>query len=353
MNKSFSQEHPTIATVLLSSVFILLGLICTPDMRTQEVSLPQLVQPSNTHQVAQPSLRDPEYVISSDDVLDIYILDVPELSRQYTVSAAGTVAIPLITDPQAAAGLTLVQFSQRLEEVLRNEEIVGSPHVITSVRASRQHAISVVGAVQKPQLYEVYGRTTLLDVLSQAGGTTPTAGNIATIARGDIALAAIAVSNPSLAASDLEVMRTVRVDLEGLLQRADPTLNVAVYPGDRVTVAVAGIVYVVGSVNRPGGFPLGQGKQNMTVLQAIALAEDLKTTAIRDKAVIIHNDVSEPSGHKQIPVNLKKLLAGKSPDLPLEADDILFIPDSTGKRALRRGAEAALQVAAGVAIYRP
>jgi polysaccharide biosynthesis/export protein len=92
-------------------------------------------------------------------------------------------------------------------------------------------------------------------------------------------------------------------------------------------------------------------KQGMTVLQAIALAEDVKTTALPDQAVIIRNDPHAHDGRMQIPVELKKVLSGKAQDPVLQADDILFVPDSPGKRALRRGLEAILQTATGVAIY--
>jgi polysaccharide biosynthesis/export protein len=89
----------------------------------------------------------------------------------------------------------------------------------------------------------------------------------------------------------------------------------------------------------------------MTVLQALALAEDAKTTALRSQTVIIRNDPQAAEGRKQIPVDLKGILRGKSPDPVLQAEDILFIPDSTAKRAFGRGIESVVQAATGVAIY--
>ena len=93
------------------------------------------------------------------------------------------------------------------------------------------------------------------------------------------------------------------------------------------------------------------GKQGMTVLQAIALAENVKTTALPEQAVIIRNDPHAQDGRMQIPVDLKKVLSGKAQDPVLQADDILIVPDSSSKRALRRGLEAILQTATGLAIY--
>ena len=89
----------------------------------------------------------------------------------------------------------------------------------------------------------------------------------------------------------------------------------------------------------------------MTVLQAVALGEGLKSTALRKKAMIIRRGQQFHEGRKQIPVNLKNILSGHASDPGLEANDILFIPDSTSKRALQRGAEAALQIATGIVIW--
>lgn len=291
---------------------------------------------------------EPEYLISPDDVLDVYVLDVPELSRSYEVSSTGRVTLPLLSAPLAAAGLTLDGFSQLVRQRLQAEGFVSDPRVSTSVRESRTHAVAIAGAIKRPQMYRVLGRTTLLDVLSQAEGLAEDAGTVAILRRGDIAMKALQLRSPQ---GQGAAPRTVNVDLERLLGSGDASANIDVYPGDRITVPRAGIVYVVGAVNRPGGFPLKTGKQGITVLQALALAEDLKSTAIRERAVIIHGETAG-GGRRQIPVNLKKLLAGKAPDPALHAEDILFVPDSSSRRALRRSAEAVLQVATGLAIYR-
>jgi polysaccharide export outer membrane protein len=78
----------------------------------------------------------------------------------------------------------------------------------------------------------------------------------------------------------------------------------------------------------------------------------MKSTAKADKAIIVRRGPQYPNGREEIPVRLKEVLAGKSPDVPLEVEDILFVPDNPGKKAALRGVEAAIQVATGVAIYR-
>jgi polysaccharide export outer membrane protein len=140
--------------------------------------------------------------------------------------------------------------------------------------------------------------------------------------------------------------------LNDLLSSSSSSLNIDVYPGDWVTVPKAGVVYVVGAVNRSGGFVMNTTREHMTVLQAVALAEDLKPTAQREHSMIIRRELSKTGERQEIAVDLKKILAGKTPDVVMQPNDILFVPDSNGKRALRRGAEAAIQIATGLALFR-
>jgi polysaccharide export outer membrane protein len=281
-----------------------------------------------------------DLIISPDDVLDIYVLDVPELSRQYRVSPAGTVMLPLLDQPLTAAGVKVSAFADTVAQELRTRGLVSNPHITVSIAASRLKAVAVTGAVKMPQIYPVFGRTTLLDILSQAQGLNDDASSIAVISRGEIGVQAT---------SSAQAVQTV--DLKKLMETGNPAYNVDIYPGDRVTVPRAGIVYVVGAVNKPGGFPIRSTGDGMSVLQAIALAEDMKSTAVRSKGAIIRVDLSSPGGRKQLPLDLKQILAGKAPDPVLQANDIVFVPDSQGARAFRRGIEAALQTATGLAIY--
>jgi polysaccharide export outer membrane protein len=281
-----------------------------------------------------------DMIISPDDVLDINILDVPELSRQYRVAPDGTVGLPLLPEPLKAAGIKVTEFAKVVAKELRERGLVSNPFITVSIAASRVKAVAITGAVKMPQIYPVFGRTTLLDVLSQAQGLNDDASSIAVISRGETGL---------LAANSPQTVLTV--DLKKLMETGKPAYNVDIYPGDRVTVPRAGIVYVVGAVNKPGGFPIRSTGEGMTVLQAIALAEDTKSTAKRGQASIIRVDPGSPDGRKQLPLDLKQILAGKAHDPVLQANDILFVPDSQSARAFRRSIEAVLQVTTGLAIY--
>jgi len=145
--------------------------------------------------------------------------------------------------------------------------------------------------------------------------------------------------------------KTVTVDLQKLIEEGDASLNLLIYPGDQVTVQRASIVYVVGAVNRAGGFELVHNPAEMTVLKALALAQSLTPTASAKKAIIIRDDPIQPGEKQQIPVRLDEILKGKVPDMPLLAQDVLFVPDSAGKKMMQHASQALWQAAA-LSIYR-
>ena len=309
-----------------------------------ELPRPRLKTPSNTLP------RNVEYLICPDDQLEIYILNVPELSRQYRVDSNGSLALPLLADPISAAGLTLAELSRIIGDRLRQAGMVTNADVTIQVKESSAHSITITGAVKRPAVYALFGKTTLLDALSQAEGLAEDASNIAIITRGGMAVPKLE-SGAELADRDLGALgpnlsRTV--DLNKLLEEGDSSVNLDLYPGDRVTVPRAGIVYVVGAVKRAGGFALKDDRQQMTILKAMALAENITSTAAAKKAIIVRKSADRT---EEIPVDLAKILSGHTPDRPLQPNDILFVPDSSSKKALHRAGEAAAQ-AATFLIYR-
>ena len=124
--------------------------------------------------------------------------------------------------------------------------------------------------------------------------------------------------------------------------------NVMVRPGDTVVVSKAGMVYVVGDVKEPTAIIMEN--PHLTVLQAIAMAHGTNPTASLKSVKLIRKGNSVP---QEIAIPLNMILAAKEPDLVLQPDDIVFVPISTAKMATRRGLEAILQAATGIAIYRP
>ena len=299
-----------------------------------------------------------DYRIGPQDLLEINIFEAPELNRNVRVSENGEVSLPLL------GGIHVVELTAReLENTLaaRLREFLKDPHVSVMVREIESHPISVIGEVNKPGVFQVRGSKTLLEMLSMAQGLAPEAGDEVLVMRSagfhsdatanDPAARAPASDGAKSASEDQKNLDTVAVNLRHLLNSRDPKFNVPVYAGDIVKVTRAGIVYVVGAVKKPGGFTV-KGSEQMSLLKAIALAEGLSSTSSKARTRVIRTE--EASGKRtEIPVDIGKILEGKSPDMNLQAADIVFIPNSAGKTALYKGTEAIVATASGLVIFHP
>jgi polysaccharide biosynthesis/export protein len=267
-------------------------------------------------------------IIGTGDLLDVSVYGAPDFTKEVRVADSGEITLPFIGSVRVA-GVTVEQAEKVVQKQLADGHYFKNPQVSIFEKEYATQGISVLGEVQKPGTYPLPGNHTLFDAVSAAGGLTPKAGNIISITHR---------SNPKEAQT---------VTLAPNLSFT-PANNVPVSPGDTVLVSKAGIVYVVGDVHMPSGFVMENSR--LTVLQAIAMAQGTNTTAKLEKAVLIRKTSAGP---QQIPLALPKILSAKAPDISLQPEDIVFIPRSEGKAALRRSLEAMVQAATGAAIYRP
>jgi len=289
--------------------------------------------------------------IGSGDLLHIDVFDVPELSREVRVSDVGDISYPLIPGKIPAAGSTPFELERKIEQLLVENGLVSHPQVSVFVKEQNSQPVSIVGAVQKPMVYQVMRPTTLLEALSAAGGITDDAGSeilITRPARVD-APGSEAISATSDTDKDQQII-TIR--LQDLLESGNAVFNIQVYGGDVVSVPRAGIVYVLGmGVSQPGGYVLQSRGEQVTVLKAVALAHGLTTFAKADSAVIMRTNPI--TGNKdQIPVHIKAIENRKAEDVPMKSNDILYVPDNRGMKVLARGSEAMLGVGTQVAVFR-
>ena len=274
------------------------------------------------------------YVVAKDDLLEVYVVESQELSREYRVDGDGMITLPMLSRRVMAAGLTLDQLSEAIRKGLVDAGLFAAPQVTVTVKSSPWNTVVLSGAAKKPGVYPIYGHTTLLELLTEGEGLSDDAGNTAIVTRAENAPGGPG-PNAARAAQDADpaVSRTVKVDVWRLWHNGDASLNVDLYPGDRVMVQRAGIVYVVGAVNRAGGFVLND-QDPMTLLTALAVSQGVTRTAKTSKAVIIRRNPRAPGGREQIPVDLKKVLSLHAADEELVANDILFVPESGSKRTL-------------------
>lgn len=313
----------------------------TPQQTNQKIQ--QLAAQAQTHPIDTP--------IGSGDLLHIDVFDVPELSRDVRVSDTGEISYPLVPGRIAAAGKTPFQLETDLERLLIENGLVSHPQVSVFVREQNSQPVSVVGAVNHTMVYQVVRPTTLLEVLAAAGGISDTAGDMVIVTRPkkpDVAKVEPASATLNSDADEQKI--TVRI--RDLLESGDSAFNIPILGGDTVTVPPAGIVYVMGfGVAQPGGYVLQSHGDQVTVLKALALAHGLTPFAKSNDAVIMRDNPA--TGHRDlIPVRIKEMEKHKASDVPLKSNDILYVPDSAGKKALAKGGEAALGIGTGVALYR-
>lgn len=328
--------------LLRLTCFLALGMFGSAEMVRAQVTspAPNEVQPSNgvtaasapagaSRLIVEP-VGDQQHslstlVIGSGDEVELTVYGAPDLSRHARVGSDGTISLPLI-GPIRIAGLTSDQAEEAISDKLREGDIVKDPQVSVFVKEYTNGEISVAGEVGKPGVFSVLGPHRLLDVLEAAGGLTEKAANTITISHlGTNQLTAIHLPN----------------DAEEMARN-----NIELLPGDTVVVPKAEIVYVLGEVNKPGGYALNSSG-GLTVLQIVSAAGGPTHLASVSGTKMVRRT---PTGLKQIPVPLKDLLSAKVDDIQVEAGDVLYIPSSRVKTALNAGA--LLSSAGSAAVYR-
>jgi polysaccharide biosynthesis/export protein len=339
---------PKLSLCLWVWAFLLLGTQRSYGQQNQET--PQQTNEKIRKLASLASARPIDTPIGSGDLLHIEVFDVPELSRDVRVNDIGQIGYPLIPTKIQASGLTTFQLEETMEQLLIENGLVSHPQVSVFIKEQVSQPISVVGAVLKPMVYQVVRPTTLLEVLTEAGGIADTAGNVVIITRaGHPATVKSNGNAPTPTDADTQ---TITIRLQDLLESGNPVYNIQVFGGDVVSVPVGGIVYVTGGgIAQQGGYVLQNHGEQITVLKAVALAHGLTGFAKADKAVIMRNN--PVTGQKDvIPVRIKQIENQKTDDVKMNSNDILYVPDSVGLKVLARGAEAAVSVGTGLAIYR-
>ena len=259
-------------------------------------------------------LPDQEYVIGPSDVVEVYVLKMPELSREYRVSAEGAIEMPFL-GPIQAEKKSSRELSAAIAKGLQGGYLV-DPQVSVIVRqVNRRYFIQ--GAVRSAGVYNIEGRPTLLELISIAGGLNPPYGATAFI-----------MHKIQPGEKDAEAVYDLKKANLNALLRGDFAENVRIEPGDIVQILPSDVFFVAGEVKAPGAFPL---KEGTTLRQAISLAQNTSITAAPSKAVIFREDGSRDK--KQIPVDIAAVMRGRNPDVAIMANDIIVVPNSKAKSA--------------------
>lgn len=299
--------------------------LAVPAAPAQETgTVPEQEAPSAAGRRHQPPAID----IGPGDLLDIVVFDTAELSTHVRVTQDGFANLPVIGRINLS-GLNADQAARRIEAELRDRNLLLEPHVTVFIVEYASQGATVSGEIRQPGIYPTLGKRRMLDMLAIAGGVAPTAGKSVTIIHRD------------------DPTHPVLVPLQATAARLGEQENPEILPGDTIVVAKAGVVYIVGDVEKPGGF-LVDNNERLSTAQALSLAGGPNKTASLSKTRLIRK---VDGGRQEYVIDIAKMLKGEQADLKLNDGDIIWVPSSQFKTFGYRGIEAAIAITSGLIIY--
>jgi len=250
-----------------------------------------------------------EYRIGPKDLLEISVFGLDDLNTTVRVSEEGKITLPLLGEVKVQ-GLTKTEVEKELARLLE-KKYLQNPQVTVFIKEYQSKRVSILGAVQNPGPYELLGRQTLLQIISEAGGMTEDAGETIIIIR-------------QLADGS---SKTLRIPAEELIVKGDAKLNIVLQPGDIINIPVDKIVhvYVFGQVRNPGALAVKRS-HIPTLLQAIAQAGGFGERA--SKGGVLIKRINKEGQEIQIKVNVKDIIKGKKKDIQLQENDVVFVPET-------------------------
>jgi polysaccharide export outer membrane protein len=265
-------------------------------------------------------------LIGPGDLIQVDVMDTPEMEQQVRVTDDGTVPLAYIGSIHVA-GQTPAAAAASIQGALIEKKVMRRPQVTVRMQEYATQDVSVLGQVRTPGTYSITTPQTILKVLSLAGGLADTADRNVTVKRNK---------------SAEQLKYYVSNDAEQALSNV-----IMVYPGDTVLVSRAPMVYVMGDVNRPGGYAIATNNAQLSVLQVIAMAGSANKTSVQSRVRLIR---ATDHGRVELPVRLDAIEKGKQADIFLQANDILYVPFSWMKNVAMSSASIAASTA-GAAVY--
>ena len=314
--------------MLCSLVLFLSGAIVshaqTPVDKPPVAATP-LVSPTAAGDVPLPQkLR-----IGPGDEADFSVYGMPDLAQHVRVSNTGDVLLPLI-GPVVVAGLTADEAQALIEKRMVDGNFLRNPHVTFNVKDYNSEGITVLGEVTHPGTFSLFNSRRLYDAFAAAGGLTQRAGNTASVTHKNDP------TRPETVALSNDPIKSVQS-------------NVTLQPGDTVMVAKAGIVYVLGEVNRPGGYVLEDNVSSVSMMRLISMAAGPTHFGNLSKVQVMRPTAK---GVESREIDLRKIMKNKAPDDQLVAEDIVYVPAARGRMAAEKGGSSIFSILTTLAVYR-
>jgi polysaccharide export outer membrane protein len=237
------------------------------------------------------------YILGEGDVLTVSVYDQPDLTSVVRISGDGIITLPLIGQVQAA-GQSVDQLSGKIETLLADGYLI-HPQVSIFIEEFRNLKATILGGVRSPGLYELKGQTTLLELISKAGGLIEDASNEAIIRRND--------SSP-------EGQEVITINLNELMEQGKLSRNLTILNGDNIYIPKKKVFYVTGEVKSPDSYTYEKG---LTVIQALTKAGGFSDRAAPGRIKIIRS----LDGKEQ-------LLKEVNMDERVQPNDVIVVPES-------------------------
>jgi polysaccharide biosynthesis/export protein len=277
--------------------------------------------------LAGPCLAQQEsLLIGPGDLIQVDVMDTPEMEQQVRVTDDGSAPLAYLGSIHVA-GETPAAAAASIQSALIEKKVMLHPQVTVKMMELATQDVAILGQVHTPGTYSITTPQTILKVLSLAGGLTDAADRNVTVKRNKSGeqLKYYVSNNAEQALSDV----------------------VMVYPGDTVLVARAPMVYVMGDVNRPGGYIIASNDARLSVLQVVAMAGSANKTSSQSRVRLIR---TTDHGQVELPIRLDQMEKGKQADMPLQPNDIVYVPFSWMKN-VAVGSSSIGAATAGAAIY--
>ncbi len=285
-------------------------------------------QPSPAATASTPAAAasvDDRYRLGPGDVLDIRILNRPNLSREAVrVEGSGMIRMPLIDTEIRAACLTAGELADEIRN--RYLKFYRNPQVDVFVKEYHSRQVAIIGAVTDQSRFELQRRIRLLDLLTYAKGPTAKAGQTINIVHSPPSQLCQRPEDETTDVTTAFSSYKLSDTLTG-----DPGANPFLQPGDIVTIPEADQVYVVGNVFTPLTIPL---KEPITLSRAIAMAGGTKQDSNRDKVRIVRQEPGSAT-RKELIVDLSAIEKKRAEDVALMPNDIIDVPTSGAKSFMR------------------
>jgi polysaccharide export outer membrane protein len=280
---------------------------------------------------APPTNTAPSLKIGPGDLIQVTMFENPDLSANYRVDQDGDVAVALIGRLHVA-GMTADEAGAAIEKRYIDEQILlpAGAHASVFIAEYATQGITVSGEVKAPGVYPALGVRKLHDLIVAAGGVLQTASSKVLITRKDDP------EHPVTMDYNPEALKPVIPDIQ-------------IFPGDSILVPRAGIIYVVGNVQRSGGFVL-DGRDQLTVEEALALAGGGNRSPDLKRVQLVR---TLDDGRKEaitIPMNL--ILKGRAPDVALKDGDIVYVPTNNLRLATIQAINDMVSIGSGYVLYR-